>query len=179
MLTPSLGKSPGEAVIWLLVAILAVWSTSDQYQASNQYQYQHKHKRNQQQHLYHGYSSSSGYSALRVGIMVEAHPYQPTPPAVDATADETRDFVESLFTAVALDDFGQSFTAALSDSLVWTVKGSSPIAATYSEKQFYIDKVLTPLWAVLVSLPVPIVEHIVVDKEWAVINWRSEGLVGK
>jgi hypothetical protein len=109
--------------------------------------------------------------------MAEAHPYPP--PAVDDTTNETREFVESLFTAVALDNFGQSFATALSDNLVWTVTGSSPIAGTYASKQIYIEKVLTPLRAVLVSLPVPIVEHIVVDKEWAVVNWRSEGVVGK
>lgn len=183
MLTPSLGKSPGHAVVWLLVAILAVWSTSDEFQAngprerlSNQYQYQYQSEKH---HLYHGSGSGSGYSALRVGIMAEAHPYPPVHPPVDTTTNETREFVESLFTAVALDNFGQSFAAALSDNLVWTVTGSSPIAGTYASKQVYIEKVLTPLRAVLVSLPVPIVEHIVVDKEWAVVNWRSEGVVGK
>lgn len=141
MLTPSLGKSPGQAAIWLLVAMLAIWSTRSEYSSSDN-------------HLYH----SSGYSALRVGIMAEAYPFPPhcPPPApVDSTTDETREFVESLFTAVALDNFGQSFAAALADSLVWTVTGSSPIAGTYNGKQVYVDEVLTPLRAVLVSSPCP------------------------
>lgn len=38
---------------------------------------------------------------------------------------------------------------------------------------------LTPLRAVLQSLPVPIVEHIIVDGDWASIVWRSEGVKGK
>ncbi len=92
---------------------------------------------------------------------------------------KTRAFLESLFSAVALDNFGASFAAALSDNLVWTVTGSSPIAGRYKGKQVYIDEVLTPLRAVLVSLPVPIVEHIVVDGYWCTVVWRSEGVKGK
>jgi len=97
----------------------------------------------------------------------------------NATTEATRAFIESLFTAVALDNFGASFAAALSDNLVWTVTGRSPIAGIYAGKQVYIDKVLTPLRDVLVSLPVPIVEHIFADGDWAVVNWRSEGARGK
>lgn len=95
------------------------------------------------------------------------------------TTETTRAFVESLFTAVALDNFGQSFAKALSDDLVWTVTGSSPIAGTYVGKQVYIDEVLTPLRSVLVTLPVPIVEHIFVDCDWATVNWYSEGVFAK
>lgn len=110
--------------------------------------------------------------------MAEAHPVSP-PKCVNTTTEDTRAFVESLFTAVALDNFGTSFAAALSDDLVWTVTGSSPIAGRYEGKQVYIDKVLTPLRDVLVTLPVPIVEHIFADGDWATVNWRSEGVYGK
>ncbi|EXJ68717.1 uncharacterized protein A1O5_08511 [Cladophialophora psammophila CBS 110553] len=109
--------------------------------------------------------------------MAEAHPFPHK--CVNGTTEATRSFIESLFTAVALDNFGTSFAAALSDDLVWTVTGSSPIAGTYNGKQVYIDKVLTPLRDVLVSLPVPIVEHIFADGDWATVNWRSQGVVGK
>ena len=95
------------------------------------------------------------------------------------TTEATKAFVESLFTDVALDNFGQSFSQALSDDLVWTVTGSSPIAGTYNGKQVYIDQVLTPLRNVLESLPVPIVEHIFADCDWATVNWYSEGVRGK
>ncbi|EHY58524.1 hypothetical protein HRR83_007102 [Exophiala dermatitidis] len=98
---------------------------------------------------------------------------------VNSTTSQTRAFVESLFTAVALDNFGASFAAALSDNLVWTVTGSSPIAGRYEGKQVYMDRVLTPLRDVLETLPVPIVEHLVVDGDWAVVHWRSEGVRGK
>lgn len=97
----------------------------------------------------------------------------------DPQIPKTRAFLESLFSAVALDNFGASFAAALSDDLVWTVTGSSPIAGRYEGKQVYIDGVLTPLRAVLVSLPVPIVEHIVVDGNWCTVIWHSEGVKGK
>jgi len=43
----------------------------------------------------------------------------------------------------------------------------------------HLPQVLTPLRAVLDSLPVPIVEHIVVDGYWATVVWHSEGVSGK
>jgi len=43
----------------------------------------------------------------------------------------------------------------------------------------HLSQVLTPLRAVLDSLPVPIVEHIVVDEYWATVVWHSEGVSGK
>ncbi|KIW81812.1 hypothetical protein Z517_04838 [Fonsecaea pedrosoi CBS 271.37] len=130
-------------------------------------------------HLYQDTRSVSASSAPlgRGFMMAEAHPFPHE--CVNSTTEATRSFIESLFTAVALDNFGTSFAAALSDDLVWTVTGSSPIAGTYSGKQVYIDKVLTPLRDVLVILPVPIVEHIFVDGDWATVNWRSEGVFGK
>jgi uncharacterized protein len=97
----------------------------------------------------------------------------------DPQTPKTREFIESLFSAVALDNFGASFAAALSDDLVWTVTGSSPIAGRYEGKQVYINEVLSPIRSVLVSLPVPIVEHIVVDGSWCTVVWRSEGVRGK
>ena len=108
----------------------------------------------------------------------EAHP-PGKPQKCDAQTPKTRDFIESLFSAVALDNFGASFSAALSDNLVWTVTGSSPIAGRYERKAIYIKEVLTPLRDVLESLPVPIVEHIVVDGQWCTVVWRSEGVRGK
>jgi len=113
--------------------------------------------------------------------LVQAHPTGPGADAIHnwTTTAHTRAFVESLFTEVALDNFGQSFANALSDDLVWTVTGSSPISGRYEGKQVYVDKVLTPLRKVLVALPVPIVEHIFADVDWAVVNWRSQGARGK
>lgn len=46
-------------------------------------------------------------------------------------------------------------------------------------KQVYLDEVLTPLRGVLETLPVPIVDKILVDCDWAVVNWHSEGVKGK
>ncbi|OAP64979.1 hypothetical protein AYL99_00951 [Fonsecaea erecta] len=121
----------------------------------------------------------SGPAGLGFMMAADAHPFPPHHTCVNGTTEATRSFIESLFTAVALDNFGTSFAAALSDDLVWTVTGSSPIAGTYNGKQVYIDQVLTPLRDVLVTLPVPIVEHIFADGDWATVNWRSQGVVGK
>ena len=97
----------------------------------------------------------------------------------DSQTEKTRDFINSLFSAVALDNFGASFAAALSDKLTWTVTGSSPIAGVYVTKAVYIKEVLTPLRDVLESLPVPIVEHVIVDGPNCTVVWRSEGVRGK
>jgi uncharacterized protein len=49
----------------------------------------------------------------------------------------------------------------------------------YEGKQVYLEKVLTPLRDVLETLPVPIVDRILVDGDWAAVNWHSEGVKGK
>lgn len=58
--------------------------------------------------------------------------------------NSTRTFIEGLFSALALDNFGASFASALSDDLTWTVTGSSPIAGTYHPKTAYISQVNFP-----------------------------------
>lgn len=87
--------------------------------------------------------------------------------------------MSELFSSFALDNFGASFGAAVSDDLVWTVTGSSPIAGRYDSKQTYMKKVLQPLRDVLETLPVPIVDQILVDGDWTVVNWHSAGVKGK
>lgn len=91
----------------------------------------------------------------------------------------TRRYMSELFSSFALDNFGASFGAAVSDDLVWTVTGSSPIAGRYDSKQTYMKKVLQPLRDVLETLPVPIVDQILVDGDWTVVNWHSAGVKGK
>ena len=62
----------------------------------------------------------------------------------------TRTFIAQLFSAVALDNFGASFSSALSDDLTWTVTGSSPIAGVYHPKSEYISQVGLPCaWALI------------------------------
>jgi hypothetical protein len=55
---------------------------------------------------------------------VHAHPVD----ECAAVTAKTRELMDSLFSEFALDNFGQSFAAALGDDLVWTVTGTSPIA---------------------------------------------------
>jgi len=59
------------------------------------------------------------------------------------TTNATRSFVESMFSAVALDNFGASFAEVLGEELSWTVTGSSPIAGVYEPKSVYISQVRT------------------------------------
>ncbi|KIW34469.1 uncharacterized protein PV07_01247 [Cladophialophora immunda] len=166
--------SPARAAvcfITVLQVLLSFWSSSPNNAAI--------HQGSSCLHAYHSPRLTTTHPApAGLGFMMaEAHPFPHK--CVNGTTEATRSFIESLFTAVALDNFGTSFAAALSDDLVWTVTGSSPIAGTYNGKQVYIDKVLTPLRDVLVTLPVPIVEHIFADGDWATVNWRSQGVVGK
>lgn len=55
---------------------------------------------------------------------VHAHPVD----TCAAVTLQTRELMDSLFSEFALDNFGESFANALSDDLVWTVTGTSPIA---------------------------------------------------
>jgi uncharacterized protein len=49
----------------------------------------------------------------------------------------------------------------------------------YDSKQIYLEKVLNPLREVIETMPVPVVDRIFVDCDWAVVNWHSEGVKAK
>jgi len=127
---------------------LALWSTRSEYLSSDGFQ-DTFHRQNQNQY-YH-----RGYSALRVGIMVDAHPYaylpSPSistqyphalapPSALDRTVpDETS---ESLFGTGELDNFDNPLTTSLSESLAWTVHKGDSVAGKYTSTQMFIDRVI-------------------------------------
>ncbi|KEF63714.1 uncharacterized protein A1O9_01692 [Exophiala aquamarina CBS 119918] len=89
----------------------------------------------------------------------------------------TREFIEALFTKK--EDWDRAFPAALSDDLIWTTNGSSPISGRYTSKQDYVDRVLKPMHEIVDKLPAPTVKHTFVDGYWAVVHWRCEGVKAK
>jgi uncharacterized protein len=65
--------------------------------------------------------------------------------------------------------------AALSDDVVWTIPGSSALAGVYEDLQAYRDRVYARLDERLETWPVPQVDQLVADGEWAVVRWTGSG----
>lgn len=88
-----------------------------------------------------------GVFFLNLPISVTPAPWCGCPDVIMASSEKTnttRTFIANLFSAVALDNFGASFSSALSDDLTWTVTGSSPIAGVYHSKSEYVSQVGIP-----------------------------------
>jgi len=98
----------------------------------------------------------------------------------DETTEATRATLERIFSSLEESGFGQPFLDVLSDDLVWTATGSSPVAGRYEGKDVYIEQVSSRLHERLgdVSL-VPIVEKILADGEWGCIKFRTEGVTAR
>jgi hypothetical protein len=71
------------------------------------------------------------------------------------------------------------FLSALSDDIVWTATGTSPVSGTYHGLEEYTDGVYRPLDERLESWPRPTVERIVAEGEWGVVEFSSTGGRGK
>jgi ketosteroid isomerase-like protein len=71
------------------------------------------------------------------------------------------------------------FLDALSEDLVWTATGTSPISGTYHGRDAYIDGVYRPLDERLESWPRPTVERIIAQGDWGVVEFSSKGGRGK
>ncbi len=71
------------------------------------------------------------------------------------------------------------FLAHLSEDIVWTATGSSPVSGTFRGLQAYTDGVYRKLDERLVSWPTPKVERILVDGDWGVVEFTSTGGLGK
>jgi hypothetical protein len=71
------------------------------------------------------------------------------------------------------------FLARLSEDIVWTATGSSPVSGTFKGLQAYTDGVYRKLDERLVSWPTPKVERILVDGDWGVVEFTSTGGLGK
>ena len=71
------------------------------------------------------------------------------------------------------------FLARLSDDVVWTATGTSPVSGVYHGLAEYTDGVYRKLDAVLESWPQPHVERIIAEGEWGVVEFSSTGGRGK
>ena len=71
------------------------------------------------------------------------------------------------------------FLSALSDDIVWTATGTSPVSGTYHGLAEYTEGVYRPLDERLESWPRPTVERIVAEGEWGVVEFSSTGGRGK
>ena len=75
---------------------------------------------------------------------------------------------------MASTGYSEDFGNALSDDLVWTVTGSSPLAGRYEGKQAYIEGITKPILAKLKSPFCPILDRIIADGEWAAVHFHSK-----
>jgi ketosteroid isomerase-like protein len=71
------------------------------------------------------------------------------------------------------------FLAHLSEDIVWTATGSSPVSGTFRGLQAYTVGVFRKLDERLASRPTPKVERILVDGDWGVVEFTSTGGLGK
>jgi ketosteroid isomerase-like protein len=98
----------------------------------------------------------------------------------DATTAATRARLEQIFSNLEVAGFGESFLEVLSNDLVWTATGTSPVAGRYEGKGEYLEKVRSRLHERLDGAPIyPIVERILADGEWGCVSFRTEGLTGR
>jgi uncharacterized protein len=93
---------------------------------------------------------------------------------------DTGVFLRDWFDRLALAGWtAEVFLDALSEDLVWTATGSSPISGTYRGRDAYIDGVYRPLDERLESWPRPAVDRIVAEGDWGVVEFSSTGGRGK
>lgn len=76
-----------------------------------------------------------------------------------------------LFRSLEDTGFGQTFLEALHEDVKWTVMGTSPFSGTYTGKAQYVEGALGKVHKRLGITTVPIVQRILADKEWCVIQF--------
>ena len=92
----------------------------------------------------------------------------------------TGTFLRTWFDDLAASGWtSEVFLARLSDDVVWTATGTSPVSGVYHGLAAYTDGVYRKLDAVLESWPRPHVERIVAEGEWGVVEFSSTGGLGK
>jgi len=94
--------------------------------------------------------------------------------------NDTSTFLRSWFDRLAESGWTtEVFLGALSEDLVWTATGTSPISGTYRGLQAYTDGIFRRLDERLESWPRPAVERIVAEGDWGVVEFSSTGGRGK
>ena len=96
----------------------------------------------------------------------------------DAT-QPTRAFLQALFAQITTTGWSPAFLDSLSDDVVWTATGSSPLSGRVQGKDQYRDQILLPLFSRLEGPVNPIVDMILADGSWGAVYWHSEGVRGK
>lgn len=87
----------------------------------------------------------------------------------------TRGIIESVFSKISNEGFGQAFLSHLSENVVWTANGTSPMRGRYEGKKAYTEQVLSRLRERIATPGRPIVDRILVDGEWAAVNFHTVG----
>ena len=87
----------------------------------------------------------------------------------------TRAFVEDLFASIAKSGLGPRFLNSLSEDVVWTATGSSPLSGRFEGKKAYREDVLGKLTGKLERSPKPQVDRILVDGDWAAVHFHTSG----
>ena len=88
---------------------------------------------------------------------------------------KTREFVTGVFDNVSKTGFGSSFLDKISDDVIWTATGTSPMRGRYKGKVEYKEKVLDKLHERLEGFGLPSVDRIIVDGQWAAVNFHTTG----
>jgi ketosteroid isomerase-like protein len=94
------------------------------------------------------------------------------------SSERTRDFLTNLFEQVQSGDY-TPLLDALSESLTWTVTGSSPISRVYEGKDDYVRNCYGALDQRLATWPDARVERLIVDGDRAVVFFRGVGGLDK
>lgn len=100
--------------------------------------------------------------------------------ASSSTTLSTRTFISTLFATVQEQGFGASFRDALSDDVIWTATGSSPVSGVYRGKEAYLRDVLSVLHERLETQRIlPRLHRMIVEEEWASVYFESSGVRAK
>jgi ketosteroid isomerase-like protein len=78
--------------------------------------------------------------------------------------------------ARAFDDWGRgagSVFDLLADDATWTITGSCPISATYTSKQDFLDRAITPLYARLAEPFVPSIRGMYAEGDTVVVLFEA------
>ena len=70
------------------------------------------------------------------------------------------------------------FLDGLADDVLWTATGTSAVSGRHVGKAAYVAGVYEPLNRRLAAWPRPVIERIVTDGDWGVVQFRGEGGVG-
>lgn len=84
----------------------------------------------------------------------------------------TEQYVRSIFTGLENGD-GASFFEHVADKVDWTVEGTHPLAGHYSSKADFIAGTFAKLGKVLPNGAQLVVEHVIVNDDYAVVELHS------